>query len=94
MVNIEKKLLMNLVVCVLCYKKNPFLSLIICLHHFQSRIVRNVNPTFIWVLKRDIVDYRFLTRDQMVNHYIKAGSFTTKVGQQEVVSIIQSKASK
>ena len=38
-----------------------------------------MNPTFIWVLKRDVIDYRFLTRDQMVNHYCKAGSFTTKV---------------
>ncbi|XP_048743688.2 tubulin glycylase 3C-like isoform X5 [Ostrea edulis] len=50
------------------------------IYGIMSRIVRNVNPTFIWVLKRDIVDYRFLTRDQMVNHYVKAGSFTTKVG--------------
>ena len=45
----------------------------------QSRIVRNVNPTFIWVLKRDVIDYRFLSKEQMVNHYCKAGSFTTKV---------------
>ena len=50
-----------------------------CVVLFQSRIVRNVNPTFIWVLKRDVIDYRFLTKEQMVNHYCKAGSFTTKV---------------
>lgn len=72
---------MNLAVLLSMFKENSFLSLLIIrLHLFQSRIVRNVNPTFIWVLKRDIVDYRFLTRDQMVNHYVKAGSFTTKVG--------------
>lgn len=46
---------------------------------FQSRMVRNVNPSFYWVLKRDAIDYRFLGREQMVNHYCKAGSFTTKV---------------
>ncbi|XP_052214248.1 tubulin glycylase 3B-like isoform X4 [Dreissena polymorpha] len=50
------------------------------IYGIMSRIVRNVNPTFIWVLKRDVIDYRFLTKEQMVNHYCKAGSFTTKVG--------------
>ncbi|ESO84411.1 hypothetical protein LOTGIDRAFT_168866 [Lottia gigantea] len=50
------------------------------LYGIMSRMVRNVNPQFFWVLKRDVIDYRFLLRDQMVNHYCKAGSFTTKVG--------------
>ncbi|XP_071082445.1 tubulin tyrosine ligase 3-like isoform X3 [Haliotis cracherodii] len=50
------------------------------LYGIMSRMVRNVNPSFIWVLKRDVIDYRFLSKEQMVNHYCKAGSFTTKVG--------------
>ncbi|KAI8782012.1 protein monoglycylase TTLL8 isoform X2 [Biomphalaria glabrata] len=50
------------------------------IYGIMSRLVRNVNPTLFWVLKRDAIDYRFLTKDQMVNHYCKAGSFTTKVG--------------
>ncbi|KAL3852340.1 hypothetical protein ACJMK2_015997 [Sinanodonta woodiana] len=50
------------------------------IYGIMSRTVRNVNPSFIWVLKRDVIDYRFLSKDQMVNHYVKAGSFTTKVG--------------
>jgi len=31
------------------------------------------------VLKRDVIDYRFLAKEQIINHYCKAGSFTTKV---------------
>ncbi|XP_064605541.1 tubulin tyrosine ligase 3-like isoform X2 [Liolophura sinensis] len=50
------------------------------IYGIMSRMVRNVNPSFYWVLKRDAIDYRFLGREQMVNHYCKAGSFTTKVG--------------
>ncbi|XP_076447647.1 uncharacterized protein LOC143284649 isoform X2 [Babylonia areolata] len=50
------------------------------LYGIMSRMLRNTNPSFFWVLKRDAIDHRFLTRDQMVNHYFKAGSFTTKVG--------------
>lgn len=49
----------------------------------QSRMLRNTNPSFFWVLKRDVIDYRYLSRDQMVNHYCKAGSFTTKVSHVE-----------
>ncbi|BFZ08443.1 hypothetical protein BsWGS_11482 [Bradybaena similaris] len=50
------------------------------LYGIMSRMVRNVTPSLFWVLKRDAIDYRYLTKDQMVNHYCKAGSFTTKVG--------------
>ncbi|CAL1531334.1 unnamed protein product [Lymnaea stagnalis] len=50
------------------------------IYGIMSRLVRNVNPSLFWVLKRDAIDYRFLSKDQMVNHYCKAGSFTTKVG--------------
>ncbi|OWK02727.1 hypothetical protein Celaphus_00010323 [Cervus elaphus hippelaphus] len=46
----------------------------------QSRMVRNEIPYFIWTTRRDILDCRFLSKDQMINHYARAGSFTTKVG--------------
>ncbi|XP_074260913.1 tubulin monoglycylase TTLL3 isoform X9 [Saimiri boliviensis] len=46
----------------------------------MSRMVRNETPYFIWTTRRDVLDYRFLSKDQMINHYARAGSFTTKVG--------------
>lgn len=45
---------------------------------------------FYWTTKRDEVDYLSLQKDQMTNHYAKAGSFTTKVSVQLVCSIHQS----
>lgn len=46
----------------------------------QSRMVRNEIPYFIWTTRRDVLDCRFLSKEQMINHYARAGSFTTKVG--------------
>ncbi|XP_069502279.1 tubulin tyrosine ligase 3-like [Ambystoma mexicanum] len=46
----------------------------------MSRLVRNETPYFIWTTRRDSYDCRFLRKEQMMNHYAKAGSFTTKVG--------------
>ncbi|XP_064422275.1 tubulin tyrosine ligase 3 [Latimeria chalumnae] len=46
----------------------------------QSRLVRNEIPYFIWMTRRDSIDCRFLRKEQMMNHYARAGSFTTKVG--------------
>lgn len=46
----------------------------------QSRMVKNETPHFLWTIKRDVVDYHSLTSDQMLNHYGKTASFTTKVG--------------
>ncbi|XP_066899573.1 tubulin monoglycylase TTLL3 isoform X2 [Kogia breviceps] len=46
----------------------------------MSRMVRNEIPYFIWTTRRDVLDCRFLSKDQMINHYARAGSFTTKVG--------------
>lgn len=46
----------------------------------QSRMVRNETPYLIWTTRRDVLDCRFLAKDQMINHYARAGSFTTKVG--------------
>ncbi|XP_045145991.1 tubulin monoglycylase TTLL3 isoform X6 [Echinops telfairi] len=49
-------------------------------HALMSRMVRNETPYFIWTTRRDVLDCRFLSKDQMLNHYARAGSFTTKVG--------------
>ncbi|KAM3915707.1 tubulin monoglycylase TTLL3 [Leptodactylus fuscus] len=49
-------------------------------YDLMSRLVRNEIPYFIWTTRRDAVDCKFLKKDQMMNHYAKAGSFTTKVG--------------
>ncbi|KAL6034014.1 hypothetical protein STEG23_008771 [Scotinomys teguina] len=49
-------------------------------HALMSRMVRNETPYLIWTTRRDVLDCRFLSKDQMLNHYAHAGSFTTKVG--------------
>ncbi|XP_073900472.1 tubulin monoglycylase TTLL3 isoform X13 [Castor canadensis] len=49
-------------------------------HALMSRMVRNEIPYLIWTTRRDVPDCRFLSKDQMINHYARAGSFTTKVG--------------
>lgn len=45
-----------------------------------SRLLKDISPTFIWTIKRDDIDFKYLNREQMVNHYCKASSFTTKIG--------------
>lgn len=40
-------------------------------------------PYLLWTIKRDVVDYHSLSCDQMLNHYGKTASFTTKVGGRE-----------
>ncbi|KAM9326732.1 tubulin tyrosine ligase 3-like [Gastrophryne carolinensis] len=50
------------------------------IYDLMSRLVRNEIPYFIWTTRRDAVDCRFLKKEQMMNHYARAGSFTTKVG--------------
>ncbi|XP_067159478.1 tubulin tyrosine ligase 3 isoform X4 [Apteryx mantelli] len=49
-------------------------------YNLMSQLVRNQLPYFIWTSRRDVVDCRLLHKDQVVNHYAKAGSFTTKAG--------------
>nr|XP_023965713.1 tubulin monoglycylase TTLL3 isoform X3 [Chrysemys picta bellii] len=49
-------------------------------YDLMSRLVRNQMPYFIWTNRRDAIDGRFLRKEQVMNHYAKAGSFTTKVG--------------
>lgn len=45
----------------------------------QSRLVKNEMPYLLWTIKRDVVDYHSLSCEQMLNHYGKTASFTTKV---------------
>ena len=49
-------------------------------HRIVSRLLKDISPTFIWTIKRDDIDFKYLNRDQIVNHYCKASSFTTKIG--------------
>ena len=58
----------------------PSLPVSISSPSLQSRMVRNETPYLIWTTRRDVLDCRFLSKDQMINHYARAGSFTTKVG--------------
>ena len=46
----------------------------------MSRIVRNSTPSFIWTLKRDDIDFQYLRKEQIANHYTAAWTFTTKSG--------------
>uniref|UniRef100_A0A8C3VUZ4 Tubulin tyrosine ligase like 8 n=1 Tax=Catagonus wagneri TaxID=51154 RepID=A0A8C3VUZ4_9CETA len=46
----------------------------------QSRLVRNETPYFLWVTRRDLIDCHSLSCEQMLNHYGKTASFTTKIG--------------
>lgn len=45
----------------------------------QARLVRNEMPYFLWTIRRDIIDCHSLHCEQMLNHYGKTASFTTKV---------------
>lgn len=45
----------------------------------QSRLVKNEMPYFLWTIKRDVIDYHSLNCDQVLNHFGKTASFTTKV---------------
>ncbi len=44
-----------------------------------ARLVKNHSPTFIFTVKCGAVDYNYLSKDQMINHFNKNGCFTTKV---------------
>uniref|UniRef100_A0A4W4F602 Tubulin monoglycylase TTLL3-like n=1 Tax=Electrophorus electricus TaxID=8005 RepID=A0A4W4F602_ELEEL len=50
------------------------------MYDLMSRLVRNETTHFYWTTRRDTVDYLSLQKDQMTNHYARAGCFTTKVG--------------
>nr|XP_057924848.1 tubulin monoglycylase TTLL3-like [Doryrhamphus excisus] len=46
----------------------------------MSRLVRNEIVYFYWTNRRDAINTSILQKDQIINHFAKAGSFTTKVG--------------
>ncbi|XP_075784139.1 protein monoglycylase TTLL8 isoform X2 [Pelodiscus sinensis] len=50
------------------------------IHDIMSRLVRNEETSFFWTIKKDAINYHNLHCDQMLNHYAKTGSFTTKIG--------------
>ncbi|XP_018612190.1 tubulin monoglycylase TTLL3 isoform X3 [Scleropages formosus] len=50
------------------------------LYDLMSRLVRNESTYLYWTMRRDAIDCRTLRKEQMINHYAKAGTFTTKVG--------------
>ncbi|XP_016067144.1 PREDICTED: protein monoglycylase TTLL8 [Miniopterus natalensis] len=50
------------------------------IHDVMSRLVKNEIPNFLWTIKRDSIDYHSLSCDQMLNHYGRTASFTTKIG--------------
>lgn len=43
------------------------------------RLLKDYQPDFIWVIRRDNIDWRGMTKDQLINRFPKAW-FTTKVG--------------
>ena len=55
--------------------------LLFVIHYFalQSGAVKNSQPSFIFTVKSNDVDSRVIHGGQLVNHFGKARSFTTKV---------------
>uniref|UniRef100_A0A8B9V873 Tubulin monoglycylase TTLL3 n=1 Tax=Anas zonorhyncha TaxID=75864 RepID=A0A8B9V873_9AVES len=50
------------------------------IHDLMSRLVRDQMPYFIWTTRGSAVQGLVLQPEQVVNHYGRVGSFTTKVG--------------
>jgi len=46
----------------------------------MSRIAKNAVPTLIWTCRRSDIEFNYLHKDQIVNHFVHASSFTTKFG--------------
>ncbi|XP_028398435.1 tubulin glycylase 3C-like [Dendronephthya gigantea] len=51
-----------------------------CEYSLLSRFCRNATATFFWTCKRDDIDFKYLRKEQIANHFSRAYSFTTKVG--------------
>ena len=45
----------------------------------QSRMVRNERTYLYWTTRRENIEIRILRKEQITNHYAKAGTITTKV---------------
>lgn len=50
------------------------------MYDLMSRMVRNETTYFYWTTRRDSIDCHSLRKDQIINHYANAATFTTKVG--------------
>ncbi|KAM4588698.1 tubulin monoglycylase TTLL3-like [Odontesthes bonariensis] len=50
------------------------------LHDLMSRIVRNEMVYFHWTNRRNVISANILQKEQIINHFAKAGSFATKAG--------------
>ncbi|XP_038553942.1 tubulin monoglycylase TTLL3-like isoform X2 [Micropterus salmoides] len=50
------------------------------LYDLMSRLVRNELVYFYWTNRRDAINTNSLQKEQITNHFAKAGSFTTKAG--------------
>ncbi|KAK5872915.1 hypothetical protein PBY51_013573 [Eleginops maclovinus] len=50
------------------------------LYDIMSRLVRNEMVYFYWTVRRDAINPNSLQKEQIINHFAKAGSFTTKSG--------------
>uniref|UniRef100_A0A673BAX8 Tubulin tyrosine ligase-like family, member 3 n=1 Tax=Sphaeramia orbicularis TaxID=375764 RepID=A0A673BAX8_9TELE len=50
------------------------------LYDIMSRLVRHEMVYFYWTNRRDAINTNNLYKEQITNHFAKAGSFTTKVG--------------
>ncbi|XP_044079370.1 tubulin monoglycylase TTLL3-like isoform X3 [Siniperca chuatsi] len=50
------------------------------LYDLMSRLVRNEMVYFYWTNRRDAINTNSLQKEQITNHFAKAGTFTTKVG--------------
>ena len=55
-----------------------------------SRLVKNFPSTFIWTVKSSTIDFNYLSKDQMFNHYNKNGALTTKVSLSFEAGLFQS----
>nr|XP_029132358.1 tubulin monoglycylase TTLL3-like isoform X1 [Labrus bergylta] len=50
------------------------------LHDLMSHLVRNEVVYFYWTSRRDIINASSLQKKEIFNHFVQAGSFSTKVG--------------
>ncbi len=44
-----------------------------------SRLVKQFSPSFIFTVKTGTIDHNYLNKDQIINHFNRNGTFTTKV---------------
>uniref|UniRef100_A0A8C6ZTM2 Tubulin tyrosine ligase like 8 n=1 Tax=Nothoprocta perdicaria TaxID=30464 RepID=A0A8C6ZTM2_NOTPE len=50
------------------------------IHDLMSRMVKNEEASLFWTVRKDAINCHDLHCDQMLNHFAKTSSFTTKIG--------------